>query len=85
MQSLGIFEGGFSEMEPTVMVRPVLRKRELVGVLHVPPPAFPLVPWNDGTPHPVTGPQPEATMLCPLLTDPSFSSRSRWTSVSPSR
>ena len=78
MQSLerGIFEGGFSEMEPT-MVRPVLRKWELLGVFHVPPPAFPLVPWNDGTPHSVTGPQPEAPMLCPLLIEPGFSSRSR--------
>ena len=37
----GIFEGGFSEMEPTVMVHPVLRKWELMGVIHVPPPAFP--------------------------------------------
>lgn len=74
----------FSEMEPTVMVCPLLRKWELLGVLHILPPLFPSVPWNDGTPHPMTGPQPEATTLCSLLLEPSFSSRSRWTNVSPS-
>ena len=66
------------------MVCPLLRKWELLGVLHILPPLFPLVPWNDGTPHPMTGPQPEATTLCSLLLEPSFSSRSRWTNVSPS-
>ena len=66
------------------MVCPLLRKWELLGVLHILPPLFPSVPWNGGTPHPVTRPQPEATTLCSLLLEPSFSSRSRWTNVSPS-